>query len=267
MRGSRLGVCLLALVVLAGCNGFGGAPAPETPSATDASVSGPAAVPGISDGRLTDPAALLAAHSDAMLAAGFENDYRANRSLVRDGQVVTIVGRQRTLVESNKTEYRYRVTSGAGAPSSRFDTWGNRSRQVVRGQVGDTVRYSTGPPASAADLTGTGALRSHLTASTFEVVDSQTSDGRYLVTLAATSTNASAVLPENGTDLRNYEARLVVDASGRVLQFEASGTYTVSSGATSEPGVVDVSYEVLSLGGRDIERPAWADTALANASQ
>ncbi|WP_324760846.1 DUF7537 family lipoprotein [Haloarcula sp. GH36] len=262
MGRSRLGVCLLLLVVLAGCNALGG-PGGGTPTDANTTVSGPNAVPGVTDGQLTDSQALLDAHAQSMLATGFENDYRANRSTVRNGQVVTIVGRQRTLVEANKTEYRYRVTSGAGTPTSQFDTWGNQSMQVLRGQVGDTVRYSTGAPATATDLTGTGALRAYLTASSFEVVDSLSSDGRYLVTLEATSTNASAVLPANGTDLRNYEARMVVDASGRILVFEASGNYTVTSGSASEPGVVDITYEVVSLGDRDLERPDWVATALA----
>jgi hypothetical protein len=263
MRRSRLGACLLVLVVLAGCNVFGGPATPGTPTGTDAAVSGPDAVPGVADGRLADPETLLAAHDGAMLSAGFENDFRANRTVVRNGQVVTIVGRQRTLVAANRTEYRYRVTSGAGAPSSRFDTWGNQSVRVVRGQVGDTVRYSTGPPADANDLTGSGTLGPYLTGSTFEVADSRTSDGRYLVTLVATATNESAVLPANGTDLRNYQARVVVDASGRVLEFEASGNYTVTTGSTTGSGVVDISYRVISLGDREIDRPEWVPTALS----
>lgn len=256
MRRPVLGLCLAVMLTLAGCGAFGGSTGTPTPTGSE--------VPGIEGGELTEPRTLLSAHSEGLLRSGFENDYRANRTIVRDGQVVTVVGRQRTVVAANRTSYQFRVTSGAGEPTSRFDTWGNRSLSVVRGQVGDTVRYSTGPPAGPAQLTGTGALENHLLASSFRVVGTDSADGRYLVTLEATDTNASRILPANGTDLTEYEARAVVDREGRILVFDASGRYTVVDGQNRAQGVLDVRYEIINLEDRTVSRPEWVRQALAN---
>jgi len=60
---------LAALLVLSGCGALSGSTPTATPSPTPGATAD--AVPGVADGRLADPGALLAAHESALVETGF----------------------------------------------------------------------------------------------------------------------------------------------------------------------------------------------------
>jgi len=170
--------------------------------------------------------------------------------------------RQRTVAEPGADEYVYRMTQSTG---TRFDTWGNRSVSVVRGRTGETTRYQVSGSTGAEVLTNRAGLRPYLTATGFEVEAVEARSNRTLVTLVSTGTPDPAaspgVVPDNATDLREYEARLVVDTSGRVLSFEAGAGYTLDG----EAGSMSVAYAVVRLDSPAVERPSWAAETLREA--
>lgn len=246
---------LAALLVLSGCGALGGST--PTPSPTPGATAD--AVPGVSDGRLADPGALLAAHESALVETGFESDFRVNATERFQGEVFDASRRQRTVAEPGGDEYVFRATQATGV---RFDTWGNRSVSVTRGQAGNTTRYQVGQATGTEVLTNRAGLRPFLTATAFEVEDVEERDARTLVTLVSTGTPDPAaspgVVPDNATDLREYQVRAVVDTSGRVLSFEARAGYTLDG----EAGSMAVTYAVVRLDRPAVERPAWAAEAL-----
>lgn len=248
---------LAALLVLSGCGALDGSTDTATPTPTAGASAD--AVPGVSDGRLADAEALLAAHESSLIGAGFESDLRVNATEEFRDEVYDARRRQRTIVEPGAEAYVFRVTQATGV---RFDTWGNRSVSVTRGRAGNTTRYQVGEATGTGVLSNRAGLRTFLTATAFEVEGVEERDGRTLVTLVSTGTPDVAespnVVPNNATDLRDYEARAVVDTSGRVLSFEATATYTLDG----EAGSMELTYEVIRLDGPAVERPAWVAEAL-----
>jgi len=251
---------LAALLVLSGCVALGGSTPTATPTPTPGATAD--AVPGVSDGRLTDPGALLAAHEAALVETGFETDFRVNATERFEEEVYEAGRRQRTVAEPGADEYLYRTIQSTGP---RFDAWGNRSVSVVRGQAGETTRYQLGGSTGTEVLTNRAGLRSYLTATGFEVEGVEARSNRTLVTLVSTGTPDPAaslgVVPDDATDLRDYEARLAVDASGRVLEFEATAGYTLDG----EAGSMSVAYTVVRLDRPAVERPSWAAETLREA--
>jgi hypothetical protein len=248
---------LAALLVLSGCGALGGSTPTGTPTPTAEGAAD--AVPGVSDGRLTDAGALLDAHQAALVGTGFETDFRVNATEQFRGEVYDATRRQRTLVEPGAEEYVFRTTQSTGV---RFDTWGNRSVSVTRGRAGETTRYRVGGATGTEVLTNRAGLRSFLTATGFEVDGVESRGNRTLVTLVSTGTPdpeaSPGVVPDNATDLREYEVRVVLDTSGRVLAFEATGEYTIGG----QTGSMAVVYEVVRLDRPAVERPDWATEAL-----
>lgn len=252
---------LAALLVLTGCGGLTGSPT-TTPTPTATATTGADAVPGVSDGRLADPGRLLAAHEDGLVETGFESDLRVNATDRFRGGVYDTNRRQQTLVEPGADEYVFRTSAATGV---RFDTWGNRSVSATRGQSNETTRYRVGEPTGAGELTNRAGLRSFLTATEFEAAGVERRGNRTLVTLVSSGTPdpeaRPGIFPENATDLRNYEVEAVVDASGRVLSFEASAGYTLDG----EAGSLSVTYAVIRLDRPTVDRPEWVAETLREA--
>ena len=256
-----LALSLAALLVLSGCGGLTGSAPTATPSPTPTAAPSADSVPGVTGGRLADAERLLAAHESGLVATGFETDFRVNATDQRRGEVYDARRRQQTIVEPGAEEYVFR-TQGRGA---RFDTWGTRSVSVVRGQAGETTRYQVGGATPTRVLTNRAGLRPFLVATGFEATGVERRENLTLVTLVSTGTPDTAaspgVIPENATDLRNYEARAVVDTSGRVLSFEVTADYTIDG----EPGSMDLTYGVIRFDRPAVERPTWAAETLREA--
>lgn len=259
-RPALLLVCLC--VVLAGCS-MGGTPT-DAGTATGTATGTPvgelteeSAPPGVDaeSGELTDANALLDAHADRLVAAGFVTDVRSNATILRNGEPTQVRRQQLVRVEPGASEYNNTVLN----PGSRFDVWGNESVQAVRLRAGGGVRYDSGPPQSGADLTGQGLLARYLATGGWTVTNVSVGGGETLFTLRSTTlpSDPSAV-PANATDVRDYAAVVVVDGDGRVRYFETTGTYTLDG----NEGTFTVSQRLVSLGDPGVERPAWVSEAL-----
>jgi hypothetical protein len=254
-------VALALLLVTAGCNGILGSGSP-TATPNDQDLATADLCTGVSNCALTDATALLAAHERELVATGFESDVQVNATIIEQDRVVNSQRRQRTVVEPGFREYQYRTTNSPGGGTIQFDHWANESVSVVRGQFGDTVRYQIREPRSARTLTGRPVLDNYLTGPDVEVVGVNESGGRTLVTLRSTElpTDRNAV-PSNATNVREYEARMVVDTQGRVHAFVASGTYDLR-GETYD---FRLAYELVRTDEPSVSQPDWAAEALRNA--
>lgn len=251
----RVAPALLALLlVLSGCSFLGG---PRSPSPTP-TPSPAAEVPGVSDGRLENASALLAAHRTALVESGFETAFQVNATIERSGSLVDLIRRQQTVAEPELAEYQYRLTTRGGA-GIRVDAWGNRSVEVLRAQTSGGTRYQVSEPAGAAELTGSEVLSTYLSASNF-TVERVVDDGeRTLVVLTARGTaNPGAVAPENATDVRDYQARLVVDTRGRIHRLDVTADYTIDGQDAS----LSVGFRLVRTDSPSLSQPEWAREAL-----
>jgi hypothetical protein len=262
-RSPLAAVALAVLLITAGCSGvFGGDGTPSPAEPTPADGDAASAIPGVEDGRVTNATALLAAHDDELVAAGFENEVRVNATIIQQNQTVDVTRSQQTVVEAGRSEFQYRTVNGNNGGFVRFDHWGNESVWVIRGQLGDTTRYQVRDGiAQTETLTGTALLQNYLDGSNATAVEVREEDGLTLTTFETTTlpddTNA---LPANGSDIRDYRVRFVVDSQGRIHGLVAEGTYDLRG----EARTFEVRYNLVSLDDPPVTRPDWAGEALRN---
>lgn len=253
MRRPLSALALALLLTISGCSalGIGNTGPSDTPRSVD--------VPGVEDGQLSNETALLEAHRTALLETGFVTDIRVNATTSRrtesGTEVVPVVRRQETRVRSDAAGYRFELENrGTGAT---FDEWANRSVRTTRLRVGEQTRYQVGQPRPARQLTGAAVLSSYLSGA-FTVESANETDG--LVTLTSTTPPDGSTLPPNATDVRNYEARLVVDGEGRVHSLAVTADYTLEGESSS----LSVEYGLTRTGVDTVDRPSWVGEALAS---
>jgi hypothetical protein len=254
-------VALAVLLVTAGCNGPAlGGDGGGDPADSEAANS----VPGVENGQVTNATALLAAHDRALVESGFETDVRVNATVVQQDQVVEVQRRQQTVVEPGRSEFQYRTVNGQNSSFVQFDHWGNESVWVVRGRLGDTTRYQVRDQQVPTErLTGTALLRNYINVSNATAVNVSEEGDLTLVTFETTTLPRSRDgLPANGSDVRDYRARFVVDTEGRVHGLVVEGTYDLRG----EARTFDVTYNLQRLDSPTVERPDWVGAALANSS-
>jgi hypothetical protein len=269
-RSAAATVALALLLITAGCSGvLGGGTPTDTGdrSPTDTGSPSPvddgagSAVPGVANGTLTNATALLAAHDEGLLATGFENQVRVNATVLQQGQRVDVTRRQQTLVEPDRTEFRYRSVNGQGSGFVRFDHWGNRSTWVVRGQYGETTRIQLRDRTPATGTLTGSALLSNYLQSGAAVTNVTERDGLTYATMETTEPPATGdALPDNATNVRDYRARTIVDSQGRIHALAARGTYDLAG----ETETFAVSYRTVRLDEPSVGQPDWAAEALAS---
>lgn len=250
MRRTSAAAAVALLLLLAGCSalpfGGGGLTAAQAP-------------PGVAaeNGTLTNASALTTAHTEETLASGVTYEFVTNATVVQRGEARRVGRRQVTRVAPNRTQYAYTTSN----PGSAFDVWGNRTVQAVRFRLPDRTLYRQSQPISDAALTGQSVFERYLSVGGWNVTNvTERDDGPTLVTLRSTSRPADAqALPGNATDLRDYEARIVVDSQGRIHAFETHGSYTIDG----TEGSYRLSYELRSIGAPGISRPEWVTRALS----
>lgn len=261
MRRTLLAVVLAVLLTLSGCSALGigdsGTPTPAPTSGDAPSID----APGVEDGQLSNRTALLDAHGTALLETGFVTDIRVNATASRQTdtgtEVVSVVRRQETRVSPDAASYGATLENqGTGVTA---DEWGNRSVRATRLQVGNRTRYRAARPLSPGQLTGEAVLGTYLT-DDFSVESVEETDGRTLATLTSTTAPAQGAVPRNATDVRNYEARLVVDGEGRIHSLTVTVDYTLDG----EPGTLAIDYELTRTGVDPVDRPDWVSEALAS---
>ncbi|WP_255150729.1 hypothetical protein [Halorarius halobius] len=252
MRRTFAAVALAILLALSGCSalpfggGGGGLTADQAPPGVDAE-----------NGTFADSAALLDAHTETLLKTGFTYRFSTNATVVQEGQRRRVSRSQLTQGAPNATEYGFRTRN----PGSQIDAWGNESVQAVRFRFGDRVVYRQAQPIPAEQLTGESVFGRYLSAGGWNVTNvTEREDTTDLVTLTSTTEPANPrALPDNATDLRDYEAHVVVDSEGRIYEFSASGTYTIDG----SQGSFAIAYTLRSLEDPGVTRPQWVPEALS----
>lgn len=249
MRRSSATLALVALLLFAGCSTIPGL------GPGDSGENGSAGPPGVVDGSLENETALLTAHRKALVADGFAHDISTEAT-----GISTENGSQRT-VRVNRTQstrvaangrYRYRLTLGTGA---ELTAWANDTVEVRRIRAEGQTQYQTRRARRPGALTATGLLEQYLT-SNFTVTSSEERGGRTNYTLTSTAPSERA-LPANATDVRNYEARAVVDGTGRVYLLDVSADYAIGG----EDANLSIRYELNRTGVERVRRPGWVDQA------
>jgi hypothetical protein len=254
MRRPLAALALAFLLTTAGCSALtdlGGTDGTPTPSEVTA--------PGTADGQLTNRTVLLEAHRTALVETGFETTVQVNATAERQTrqgtQLATVERDQRTTVVREGAGYTLQlVNAGSGA---QFDEWANESVRATRLQASGQTRYRTGPPRQTNRLTGTRFVQSYLDGNlTVESVEE--TDGEPRVTLTSTTPPAAqTAFPKNATDVRNYEARLVVDGEGRIRSLVVTADYTIRG----EDAGLRVEYELVRTGVDAVDRPGWVENA------
>ncbi|TSD09307.1 hypothetical protein DP107_16305 [Haloglomus irregulare] len=262
-RSSLAALALALLLVTAGCNGLalgdGGDGGDGSDGGDGATGS---ALPGVEDGEVTNTTALLAAHQQGLVDAGFENRVRVNATVVQQDRVTDVQRSQQTVVEAGGGEYQYRTVNGGGSGFVRFDHWGNRSVWVTRGQVGNTTRYQVRDQAAPMrSLSGAALLGTYLNGSAATAAETREEDGRTLTVFETTTPPADAnALPVNRSQVEAYEARFVVDSQGRIHTFVAEGSYELRG----EVRTFRIGYETQRLDAPSVSQPDWTGEALRN---
>jgi len=262
-------VAVALLLVTAGCGGFGGSSGTPDANSSNSTTSTPAEgvdVPGVKDGRLADPAALGAAHQRAVGNDSFESRLRSNHtqrvptSQNSTATVETTIT-QRVVAAAGTRPYRYRRSDRATGVT--FQAWGNDSTQAVRGiQDGSVVSRQLSRPQSPSTITSAKTLAEYLSMGEFRVADRTTRDGEQFVVLRAEGLsveNRSGLFVSGSRNVSNFSATAVVDGEGRIQSLSLSADYTIDG----EPATIDLTYELLRIGGVDFERPDWAAEILA----
>lgn len=250
---------VVLLLVAAGCSLPFGPDGEPTEGTEQPGLSADEAPPGVSAAelRLTDPSALLSAHTETLVASGFESDIRTNGTVYQSGQVQRVERRQRVTVTPDRGQYVYRVIN----PGSQFDVWGNDSVEAIRARSDDQTSYRvTEEPTARATLSGANLLELCIDDS-FDVEEVDRGGGETRVVLGSEELpDDRCVLTDDAEDVRNYEARAVVDEQGRILRFVVSADYTIRG----EDGSMELSFEILRTSVDPFDRPDWVDEALSS---
>lgn len=254
MRRTAATLLLVVLLTLSGCSAL--------PGGSSDGLSAEEAPPGVEDGRLVNETALVTAHTAQLLDSGFEHDIRTNATVARDGQVFDVSRRQQTVVEPGATAYQFRLINGGEGPTAQVDAWGNGTTQVTRIRAGNQTRYGVGNPTPAAQLTTESRFEPYLASGNFTVENVETEGDVTLVTLVGGAPPGDAnLLPSSAVgNLTDYEVRAVVDATGRIHEFDVMGSYTVGgTGATFA-----FEYRLLRTDAPSVDQPEWAAEVLAS---
>jgi len=267
-------VGLVVLVALAGCGGpFGDADTPtpteteatttvtETPDATTettqtTTVSGDTPAGVDDDGSLSDPGALIDAHTRALEETGYETSADVRVEPQDGGQAQVI--QYRALVEQGSTPFWVEVNTTVGGELASHQTiWGNDSVRYRRvrqptgaGNVSTQYdRQSQGPPSIDP---GIRAYEQVLTAGEFRVAG-ESSEGTRLV---ADGPRDDAL--GGSVEVERYSGELVVDDRNRIRRAEIEMVYVDARG---QELVATIEYRIDSQEGVQVPEPAWIGTA------
>ena len=258
MRRSVAAVLLCVLVFAAGCSAIPGTGGDggEAPPGCDGSNGTAESVPGVENGSLVNGTALLDAHVRTITETGYAHYIAINGTTVRNRNVTEVTQQKRTDVSAGAEEYMTQLIR-SGELSERYIVWGNRSVAVRSAEVdGSAPQYQSIPPRSPENLAGRALLDGRLS-SEFEVVDvDERADAPALVTMEVDA------LPEDNdlfseqevSNIREYEARLVVDTEGCIHGY----TETAALKTEGERTDYEFRLEMNSFEDPGVERPPWA---------
>jgi hypothetical protein len=215
-----------------------------------------------------DPAALVAAHRDALDNESFAFRFGANVSVGPASQWTV----QRGAVEANLTPLTLRSTSvrriDGDETTVATDLWANNSTVVVRYHRRDRTELRlynrTSGNAGAYDetwahlpradldsqVTQSWLIELALTVGEYDLASIERRDGRRVAVLRATEPVAAA----NVTDLN---ATVVVDEAGRVRSLSLTAAY-----AGDAETRIHYEYELTEVGDASVVRPMWVGAAI-----
>lgn len=248
---------MLLCVLLAGA-GCSGVPGIGGGNGTGGDAATANEVPGVGNGTIENETALLDAHVAAVTESGYSQTISTNLTGAARGETYRISQRQRTRVAAGATEYRYQLIS-SGRVSSRFIGWGNETVEYRRGETGGgDPQYQRLQPQSPDRLAGRAVFERRLSEA-FEVVNvTEREDAPDVVTLEVSG------LPEGNdvfadqdriTNVREFEAQLIVDTEGRIHSYAAAGVYDID-GETAD---YEYRFQMTSFQSPTVEQPDWID--------
>jgi hypothetical protein len=260
MRRGLAAVLLCVLVFAAGCSAIpiGGNGGETSPGGDGSGGSDGTAesVPGVENGSLVNGTALLDTHVRTITETGYAHYIAINGTTVRNGNITDVTQQKRTEVSAGAEEYLTQLIR-SGESSERYIVWGNRSVAVRSAEVGGSVpQYQSIPPRSPENLAGRALLDGRLS-SEFEVVDvDERADAPNLVTMEvdALPEDNDAFSEQEVSNIREYEARLVVDTEGRIHGY----TETAALETEGERTDYEFRLEMNSFEDPGVERPSWA---------
>lgn len=252
---------LVVLVGLSGCSAPIGDPSPTETSPTSATPTAGDGdrLPGVeADGSLSDPEALIVAHSRALAETGYETSTTVRvKSQAPGGE--TDVTEYTAVVDRGSAPFRVEINTSVGDRlTSRQIIWGNESvryRRLGLPSSGGNAsveydRRSGGPPSIDP---GIRAYEDILAAGDFRVVG-ESEEG---IRLVADGLNPDA-FALNPIQAHSYSGELVADDRGRIRRAEIRMEYTDARG---QAAVMTIEYSIDREGGVNPPTPTWIGTA------
>lgn len=221
--------------------------------------------PGTSPDGIEKPRKLLRSHTAVLSRTGFVVESRANATVLETGMRIDATTRGGARVASGANEYyAYRIDT-AGPLQRRTEGWYGGSVEHHR-QVSEfgSVDESTREARSVGELAGRPLLAPHLRGGVFERVrvTREGEERRFVFTAQAVFDERIVVegLPETTTEIRSYEARVVVDSAGRIRSFRATVEYVIGG----EREIHHLEYALTRVENVTVERPEWAEETTAD---
>jgi hypothetical protein len=271
---------LVVLVTLSGCAGpFGDADTPtptetdstgatttsaETAAATtettetDDTVSGDVPAGVDDDGTLSDPGALIDAHTRALEETGYETSTNVRVEPQSGGETQVI--EYRALVEQGSTPFWIEVNTSVGGELASHQTiWGNDSVRYRRvrqptGTGNVSAQYDRQSQGSPSIDPGIRAYEQVLAAGDFRMAG-ESEEGTRLV---AEQPREDAI--SGDLEIESYSGDLVVDDQNRIRRAEIEMSYVDARG---QERVATIQYRIDRQDGVTAPEPAWIETASA----
>ncbi|PSP82493.1 hypothetical protein BRC83_09345 [Halobacteriales archaeon QS_1_68_17] len=274
MNGRSLFTVLVVLAVTTTAVPVAGSHAPSAPAA-DATERHPppgpahtggavqaAEPPGVSGGQLTNATALVAAHTDAVVAAGFVSTTNASGTVLRNGIRLDVESEQETTVAPDRSTYRRTRTTVAGPGRRVVDAWADERVEYQRRTLeSGTVRFDSREPRPSRELAGGLVLEPLLRGAEFTVETvTETPNGTRIVLVADEVADEAAIresLPAEVGNVSGFEARAVVDPDGRIHSLNATTDYELRGRTESS----SLTYRLRETGTTTVPEPTWLDSA------
>jgi len=225
--------------------------------------------PGLTRAGIVNASALVRAHVAALNRSGYASSLALSSSISPEGTDAAVVSNATTTVVASPgwERYRLRVESVTGdgndSQRQRQERWSNGTVRLLRVSAGNRTAYERlgpVPPGGETEqllrLTNRLTLRTYLALGNYTVVGTNRSGGQTRYTLRADG----ATVP----NVTSFHATAVVDEAGRVHRLNAT---LVADGGESGGGTghqrTTIRYRLERTGVETVQRPAWADQALA----
>lgn len=257
----------LQVLALAGVLMLAGYAASAGTHNTTQSETNPPFPPGVTEDGITNASRLVTAHFTAVNQTGYTDTttVRYTGPRYRDGPLINRTETYRLTAAPGMAPLRYRTTTRTEFPervtTSQRDVWSNESLYVTREpQVPSAngtqyCRWTTPfDPATATDLRH--PFVGDLTAGNYTITDINRSGAQTRFTLRARNATQEATVSEN---LSSFNARLVVDSTGRIHSFKVAKTWTTETGYTARKRM---RYRLVQTEVSTVAQPDWVTKAL-----